>query len=88
MVSVFFVEVYRLCSRIDPNLNILSLSCSARVYSVFFHNSARSFFISCSFVRLVGRSVLRSFGPSVLRSFGPSPAHSNFDLFVRSLVCA
>lgn len=76
MVSVFFVEVYRLCSRIDPNLNILSLSCFARVYSVFFHNSARSFFISCSFVRLVGRS------------FGPSPAHSNFELFVRSLVCA
>ena len=76
MVSVFFVEVYRLCSRIDPNLNILSLSCFARVYSVFFHNSARSFFISCSFVLLVGRS------------FGPSPAHSNFELFVRSLVCA
>ena len=72
----FFVEVYRLCSRIDPNLNILSLSCFARVYSVFFHNSARSFFTSCSFVRLVGRT------------FGPSPAHSNFDLFVLSLVCA
>lgn len=59
MVSVFFVEVYRLCSRIDLNLNILSLSCS--LVSIRF-----SFIIplghSLFHVRLFDWSV----GPSVL----------------------
>lgn len=57
---------------------------------IFCHYPVPLVSIRFSFIIPLGHSLLhvRLFDWSAGRTFGPSPAHSNFDLFVLSLVCA